>query len=297
MELRQLQYFQMVCQLNSITQAAKKLYVTQPSITNSIKNLEKELSCVLFDRSKKQLFPTVEGKVFLKRVDEILKLVDNATTEMKDYEDLKKGILTIGIPPMIGTFIFPIVFIKFKQLYPNIKLNIIEYGSIETRQMIENGDLDLGLIIGDAGNNILASLPILDSELLVCLKKEHPLRKKSTITFEDIKNEPIILLKEGFYIREKVLDRFREKHIQPNVILSSNHLETVKGLIKNGVGISFLLKEIVEDNDKITKIPLCNTIPIKIALVWRKNCCLSTVSKVFIDFLNANPLPAHKNLD
>ncbi|MBU3174964.1 LysR family transcriptional regulator [Clostridium estertheticum] len=297
MELRQLQYFQMVCQLNSITQAAKKLYVTQPSITNSIKNLEKELSCVLFDRSKKQLFPTVEGKVFLKRVDEILKLVDNATTEMKDYEDLKKGILTIGIPPMIGTFIFPIVFIKFKQLYPNIKLNIIEYGSIETRQMIENGDLDLGLIIGDPGNNILASLPILDSELLVCLKKEHPLRKKSTITFEDIKSEPIILLKEGFYIREKILDRFREKNVQPNIILSSNHLETVKGLITNGVGISFLLKEIVEDNDKITKIPLCNTIPIKIALVWRKNCYLSTVSKVFIDFLNANPLPAHKNLD
>ncbi|WP_298838400.1 LysR family transcriptional regulator [Clostridium sp.] len=297
MELRQLQYFQMVCQLNSITQAAKKLYVTQPSVTNSIKNLENELACVLFDRSKKQLFPTVEGKVFLKRVDEILKLVDTATTEMKDYQDLKKGILTIGVPPMIGTFIFPIVFIKFKQLYPNIKLNITEYGSIETRQMIEKGDLDLGLIIGDSHNKILTSLPILNSELLVCLKKEHPLRKKSTITFEDIKNEPIILLKEGFYIREKILESFNEKHVQPNIILSSNHLETIKGLVINGVGISFLLKEIVEDNDKITKIPLKTTIPIKIALVWRKNCCLSAVAKTFIDFLNANPVTDSKNLD
>ncbi|MBU3112408.1 LysR family transcriptional regulator [Clostridium lacusfryxellense] len=290
MELRQLQYFQTVCQLNSITQAAKKLYVTQPSITNSIKNLEKELSIVLFDRSKKQLYPTVEGKVFLKRVDEILKQVDNATSEMKDYQDLKKGILTIGIPPMIGTFIFPIVFIKFKQLYPNIKLNIIENGSIETRQMIEKGDLDLGLIIVDSNSTLLASLPILDSELLVCLKKEHPLRKKTTITFEDIKNEPIILLKEGFYIRQKILESFDENNIQPNIILSSNHLETVKGLITNGVGISFLLKEIVEDNDKITKIPLSTAIPIKIALVWRKNRYLSNASKAFVDFLMENPI-------
>ena len=290
MELRQLQYFQMVCQLNSITQAAKKLYVTQPSITNSIKNLEKELSSVLFDRSKKQLFPTAEGKVFLKRVDEILRQVDNAASEMKDYQDLKKGILTIGIPPMIGTFIFPKVLIKFKKLYPNIKLNIIEYGSIETRQMIEKGDLDLGLIIVDSESKLLASLPILNSELFVCLKKEHPLSKQSTITFKDIESEPIILLKEGFYIRQKILESFNEYNIQPNIILSSNHLETVKGLIISGVGISFLLKEIVEDNDKITKIPLSTAIPIKIALVWRKNRYLSNASKAFVDFLISNPI-------
>ena len=209
---------------------------------------------------------------------------------MKDYQDLKKGILTIGIPPMIGTFIFPKVFIKFKKLYPNIKLNIIENGSIETRQMIEKGDLDLGLIIVDSESMLLASLPILDSELFVCLKKEHSLKKHSTITFEDIKNEPIILLKEGFYIRQKVLESFNECDIQPNIILSSNHLETVKGLITNGVGISFLLKEIVEDNDKITKIPLSTAIPIKIALVWRKNRYLSNASKAFVDFLIANPI-------
>ncbi len=285
MELRQLQYFQKVCQLNNITQAAKKLYVSQPTITNSIKNLEKELSSVLFDRSKKQLFPTSEGKVFLKRVNEILRLVDNAASEMKDYQNLKKGILTIGIPPIIGTILFPKLFINFKNLYPNIELNIIEYGSITTKQMIEKEDLDLGIIIIDSPNKLLDSFPILNSELFVCLKKEHPLSKQSTITFNDIKNEPVILLKEGFYIREKILESFNECNIQPNIILSSNHLETIKGLIANGVGISFLLKEIVENNEKIAKVPLSTGIPIKIALVWKKDHYLSNVSKAFIDLL------------
>ena len=290
MELRQLQYFQMVCQLNSITQAAKQLYVTQPTITNSIKNLEKELSSVLFDRSKKQLIPTAEGRFLLKRVDEILRQVDNASSELKDYQDLKKGILTIGIPPIIGTILFPKLFINFKKLYPNIELNIIEYGSIATKQMIEKEDLDLGIIIIDSPHKLLDSFPILNSKLYVCLKKEHPLSKQSTITFDDIKKEPVILLKEGFYIREKILESFNEFNIQPNIILSSDHLETIKGLIANGIGISFLLKEIVEDNEKIAIIPLHTDIPIKIALVWKKGHYLSNVSKAFINLLNTKPI-------
>lgn len=290
MELRQLEYFQMVCQLNNITQAAKKLYVTQPSITNSIKNLEKELSIVLFDRSKKQLSLTSEGKLFLKRVDDILRQVTNAVAEMKDCQALKNVILTIGIPPLISTFIFPKVFIDFQKSYPNIKLNISEYGSLTTKQMVENGELDLGLIIIDSSDKSLASLPILNSELLVCLKKEHPLSKQSTITFKDIKNEPIILLKEGFYIRQKILESFNECNIQPNIILSSTQLETIKGLITNGVGISFLLKEIVENNENISKVSLSTAIPIKIALVWKKDRYLSNASKSFIDFLITNPI-------
>lgn len=290
MELRQLQYFQMVCQLNNITEAAKRLYVSQPSITSSIKNLEKELSCELLDRSKKQIFPTAAGKIFLKRVDEILSQVDNAALEMKDYEDFKNGILTIGIPPMIGSIIFPKVFIDFKKLHPNIKLNITEYGSITTRLMIEKGDLDLGLIINDSSNKLLASFPIFNSELFVCTKKEHPLSKQSTISFKDIKKEPVILLNEGFYIRQKVLESFNKCNITPNIILSSDHLETIKGLITSGVGISFLLKEVVKDNEKIAKIPLSTAVPIKIALAWKKDRYQSNASKAFIDFLITNPI-------
>ncbi len=290
MELRQLQYFQMVCQFNSITHAAQKLYVSQPTITNSIKSLEKEMSSVLFDRSKKQLCPTAEGKFFLKRVDEILRQVDNSIAEMKDYQDVKKGVLTIGIPPIIGTILLPKLFINFKNLYPDIELNIIEYGSIATKQMIEDEDLDLGIIIIDPPHNLLASIPILNSELFVCLKKEHPLSKQSIVTFKDIENEPIILSKEGFYIRQKVLESFNECNIQPNIILLSNHIETIKGLITNGLGISFLPKEIVEANEKIAKVPLSIPIPIKIALVWKKDHCLSNVSKAFINLLITNPI-------
>ena len=74
--------------------------------------------------------------------------------------------------------------------------------------MIEDEDLDLGIIIIDPPHNLLASIPILNSELFVCLKKEHPLSKQSIVTFKDIENEPIILSKEGFYIRQKVLESF-----------------------------------------------------------------------------------------
>ncbi|SJZ40441.1 LysR family transcriptional regulator [Garciella nitratireducens] len=288
--LKQLKYFQMVCELKSVTQAAERLYVSQPSITNAIKNLEEDLSITLFDRSKKKLILTPEGEIFLDRVNTILSLVDNTIAEMKDYKDLKRGVLTIGVPPMIGTFIFPRIFTIFKKNYPNIQLNIIENGSLAVKKMIETDELDMGLIIMDSINEHLSALPILNSELLVCLNKEHNLSNRCKLTFDDIKNEPLILLKEGFYIRREILKLFSKHNVQPNIILSSNQLQTIQSLIINDVGISFLMKEIVQKNKSIIKIPFTNKVPINVHLVWKKDRYLSKISKTFIDFIASHSI-------
>ncbi|TCO70014.1 LysR family transcriptional regulator [Marinisporobacter balticus] len=290
MEFRQLKYFQMVCQLKNITKAAERLYVSQPSITNSIKNLEKELSIQLFDRSKKQFKLTTEGKIFLERVDVILKQLDDVISEMKDYKNLKKGLLSLGVPPIIGTILFPKLFANFKKIYPNIELQIAENGSVTSKEMLEKGEIDLSIMIVDQSCKLLDTMPILDSEIFVCLNKKHPLSTKKKLKLEDLKNEPIIMLKEGFYHRKKIFEHFKKSNIEPNIILSSNQLDTIKSLVINGIGISFLLKETVENNEHIASIPLDQSMPIKIALAWKKDNFLSMASKTFIDFVKTSPL-------
>ncbi|AOY76506.1 LysR family transcriptional regulator [Clostridium formicaceticum] len=285
MELRQLQYFQMVCQLDTITKAAERLHVSQPSITNAIKNLEGELGIHLFDRNKKQLRLTPEGKVFLTRVNDILSKVEDAVSEMQDYRQLKKGILRIGVPPMIGTFLFPKIFVHFKNLYPQIELHIMEKGSIATTKMIENEELDLAIVIVAQSSALLNSLLILESEMLVCLSKHHPLNVKEKLTLEDIKNEPIVMLKEGFYHREKIMAFFNKHGVAPNTILSSSQLDTIKSVVSNGIGISLLLKEIIENDNRIVGKPLNEVISIPIGLVWKKEKYLSNAAKTFIDFI------------
>ncbi len=286
MELRQLEYFQMVCHFNNITRAAERLHVSQPSITNSIHKLEAELGITLFDRSKKQIRLTSEGKVFLERVDDILRRVDDAVTEMKDYSNLKRGSLKIGIPPMIGTYLFPHIFVNFRKLYPQIKLSIYENGSLSTRKMIEKGDIDLGMVIISEHSKQLATLPISQSEILACLNKDHPLCNKTELEFYDLRDEPIIMLKEGFYHRQKVMDSFTKNNIDPRIVLSSNQLETIKSLLINGVGVSFLLKEIVEHDKRIVSLPLKDSINVEIGLAWKKDRYLSNAAKRFIEFIS-----------
>lgn len=289
MELRQLEYFQTVCHFNNITRAAERLHVSQPSITNSIQKLEAELDITLFDRSKKQISLTSEGKVFLERVNDILRRVDDAVTEMRDYKHLKKGNLKIGIPPMIGTYLFPHIFVNFKRLYPEIELTIYENGSLSTRKMIEKGDLDLGIVIISESSKQLSTLPISRSEILVCLNKGHKLSSNVKLEFENLRDEPVIMLKEGFYHRQKVMEHFKKSNITPKVVLSSNQLETIKSLLINGVGISFLLKEIVESDNRIVSLSLKDPIDVEIGLAWKKDRYLSNAAKRFIEFIS-NPI-------
>ncbi len=128
MELRQLEYFQMVSHLNSVTRAAEQLHVAQPSITVAIQKLEDELDVSLFNHCKKRLTLTNQGYIFLKRVDNILSNIQDALQELDDYKRIEKKIIKLGVPPMIGSFLFPQIFSNFQKQYPSLKLSTSQLG-------------------------------------------------------------------------------------------------------------------------------------------------------------------------
>ena len=130
MELRQLEYFQMASRLKNITRAAQRLRVSQPNITVAIKKLEAELGVQLFDRSQKQLTLTPEGAVFLKRIELALRNIEDAVLEVNDYKQLQKGTIKIGIPPMMGAYLFPKVFSGFRHIHPHLDVLLYEEGSL-----------------------------------------------------------------------------------------------------------------------------------------------------------------------
>ena len=140
-ELRQLEYFQMAARLKNLTRAAERLHVSQPNITVAIKKLESSLGIQLFDRSQKQLSLTPEGSVFLSRVDVALRNVQDALIEIDDYKQLQKGTIRIGIPPMIGSFLFPRIYCDFRRQHPNLAINLFEEGSKKAREKLEDCEL------------------------------------------------------------------------------------------------------------------------------------------------------------
>ena len=300
MDLRQLEYFHEVSRTASFTRAAENLHIAQPSITKAIHKLEEELGILLFDRSQKKVALTVEGMAFRLRVDRILREFSEAATEMNDFRNLNKGTIKIAVPPMIGAYLFPNIFIKFKQAYPNLDLFVFEEGSLSARSMVEKEELDLGLIILPKDRCLLNTLPITRQQIMLCVSPAHPLSGGKTVSFADLRDEEFILLKQDSYHRQTVIDECRKHGFLPHIVFSSSQIQTIKALVANGAGISFLMDMVIKDDPGIRGIPLEEKLEICVGLAWKKDKYLSKASQTLIDFITdyaegASPLARSKS--
>jgi DNA-binding transcriptional LysR family regulator len=286
LDFRQLEYFQMVCRLNNMTRAAERLHVAQPAISVAIQKLEEELGVQLFERSQKQFTLTAEGRIFLERAEDILNRAQDTILEMNEYRELRKGTIKLGVPPMIGSYLFPHIFAGFKQVYPNLALTVIEEGSLAVRSMLEKDELDLGIVITSQLSAPISTQPITRGEILLCVSPFHPLAEASVVGFEKLKDEPFILLKEDTYHRQIILQECKKHGFTPNIILSSSQIETIRGLVAKGVGISFLLDAIARKDDQMICLHLTDPLYIEIGLAWRENRYLSKAAQVFIHFMD-----------
>lgn len=284
MELRQLEYFQMASRLRNITRAAERLRVSQPNITVAIKKLEAELGIQLFDRSQKQLALTPEGAVFLNRIELALRNIQDAVLEVNDYKQLQKGTIKIGIPPMMGAYLFPKIFSSFQKKYSHLNIYLHEEGSMSIREQLERDELDFGIIIISGASHNLQLLPMTTSQIVACVPAGSPLANKERLTKDDIATANVIMLKEGSFLRQTILGKLKEQSITPNIVLESNQVVTIKGLVASGVGISFLLDMVLEDAPGVKAIPLEEPLFVDVGLAWKKDRYISKAAQSFIDF-------------
>ncbi len=284
MELRQLEYFQMASRLKNITRAAERLRVSQPNITVAIKKLEAELGIQLFDRSQKQLSLTPEGAVFLNRIELALRNIQDAVLEVNDYKQLQKGTIKIGIPSMIGAYLFPKIFSSFQRKYSHLDVYLYEEGSMKIREQLERDELDFGIVIISDASPSLQLLPMSTNQIVACVPESHPLAEKSSLCIQDMADTDLIMLKEGSFLRHLVLQKLKAASITPNIVLESNQIETIKGLVSSGVGIAYLLDFIVEGTPGIKALPMSEPIFVDVGLAWKKDRYISKAAQSFIDF-------------
>jgi len=291
MEIRQLEYFQTVCSLNSISKAAEQLHVAQPSVSIAIQKLEEDLGVQLFNRSQRQITLTAEGQIFLERTNEILARISDSRNEMKDLQLLQKGSVKIGIPPMIGIFLFPPIFAQFQKQYPQIELIAVEGGSLSIQSLVEQGRIDIGIITQSASSSLLDKLLITSGQIHVCLHPGNPLSKLPSVPFGQLREQPFILLKEDSYNRKVILEECKKHHFQPKIIFSSSQVETIINLVQLEIGISFLFDTIAKRHPEIYSCPLADPIHYQIVLAWNHHRYLTGAAKAFIGFMTDSQFP------
>ena len=282
MELRQLQYFQSLGRLLSITKTAEKFNIAQPSVTIAMQKLENELGVKLFDRSRRRITFTMEGQIFLQKVDGILSLLADSVRQMADYRVLDQGYIRLGITPTTSSVLFPRLFTEFHLQYPNINITCIEEGTLAVINLLGQGELDIGIIIISELSSCLEVLPITTEQIVLCLPANHPLVNSKNMTLKSLESFPFLLFKEDTYLRQIILQECTKNQISPKIAFSSSRVETILGLVREGAGVTFLLESTVEKYADIVPVSLKEPLYVQMGLAWNKEKYLSKAAKTFI---------------
>ena len=299
MELRQLEYFREICRQGSVTAAATALNVSQPSVTAGIKRLEEELGVLLFDRANRRLAVSHVGDEFRKDAEAILAMVEDARLKIQDYRSKPRGLVRIGITPMMSVTLLPPVVARYQEMYPEIEMHVMEEGSLSIAERLKRGELDLGILITQSLPSGLASAPIRRGEILACLSPGHRLADSVEIPLAELKDEPFILFHEDTYSRQLILRECRRLGFEPHVVFASSQIGTVAGLVREGMGIAFFFEDIANTLDSIEFRPLVPRLELEAGVVWNERRYLSMPTRHLIRAFvgNEQDIGSDKNVD
>lgn len=284
MKITQLEYFCMVARHRSITQAARQLYVTQPAVSNAIRELEKEFSINLFSHNGRHLTLTREGEIFYQKAEKLLAQIHETSAQLKDLGRFVPPV-RIGIPPILSALFFPKLLLHFQTKYPEIPVQLFEYGSIKASNLVAEDILDAAIVNMNYDINKFNYYCLTREEVLFCVWPEHNLYREKKVSAESLKNEPVILYNTDSVQNKSVNAWFASCGIQPNVILYSSQIYTIKGFVQNHLGGAFLYKSMLRMHPDLTGIPLTPPITQEIGLIWKKGKYINGSMEKFISFI------------
>jgi DNA-binding transcriptional LysR family regulator len=251
MEMHQLTYFESVSRHLHFTKAAQELHVAQPSVSQQIRKLEHELGAPLFHRMKRHVALTEAGKMFLPHVRAVLQRLEEARLEVQELSGLRKGTLAVGAPPSVGTHLLPRALAAFSRLHPGITLAFREAGSRTLVGLLEEGDLDLAVVIQPVRHPALETQPLLEEELLLVVPRSHHLASgedSRRVRLAQLHQEPFVLLREGAYdLRDQTLAACRRAGFEPQVALDGGEMDSMLRFVAAGIGVAILPEMVVTD--------------------------------------------------
>ncbi|WP_407208835.1 LysR family transcriptional regulator [Citrobacter sedlakii] len=284
MDIRTLRYFVEVVRQQSFTRAAEKLYVTQPTISKMLKNLEDELNCTLLIRDGRKLLLTDTGRVVFERGLAILAEFRQLEAELGDINHLNKGLLRLGIPPMVGMLMAGPISL-FRQRYPGVELKVAEFGGLTVQQAVMNGELDVAMtalpIEAESG---LATLPLFNHPLCVLAPRAGQWTTCESVSPETLAEHPLLIYNEDFALSRQLMQLFSERNVKPRIAVRSGQWDFLAAMVQAGVGIAILPEPICERLDKNTLrwIPLESELRWQLGMIWREGVYLSHSAKAWL---------------
>ena len=288
MEIHQLRYFLAVASTGSFSRVAELCHVAQPSLSQQIQKLERELKERLFDRERQGAVLTEAGERLLPRAERALGELQAAQQEIRDLRGQVSGPLRLGVLPTVAPYFLPRVLPPFLAEHPAVELSVFEETTQHLVQGLRDRDLDLALVSPPLPAN-LDSQAIFTEELLLALPPGHRLADSTAgeaeIPLDQLRDEAFILLHESHCLGEQALVYCHKNELRPRVSCRGEQLETVKELIAAGLGVS-LLPAMACAGEKLVYRRMSEPRPSRaIHLGWGRRQSLSRAARAFRRFV------------
>ncbi|ADZ91845.1 LysR family transcriptional regulator [Marinomonas mediterranea] len=285
MDIKQLRYFVAIAELASFTKAAEQLGVAQPAVSMAIKKLETDLGLTLIHRADRNISLTDEGNRLLLHARKIVQSTDDALLEMQELKGFERGEVRVGIPSMLGSYYFPPILMAFRNRFPDISLKVIEGGTWQLQKMLENGELDLGVIVAESLPESLETQRLLQQEMKVVVATDHLFSKKEYVTPAEFFKEELVMFKEGYFHR-RIIDKLAEEAgVKANIGFETNLIPLIKSITEQGFGISTMLSMVISDEDQLITRSFEPSIWLDLTIAWRKDSYLSKANQAFLEFV------------
>jgi len=275
----------------SYSRAAQKLHISQPSLSNAIKNLEHEVGSPLFERSTRKIELTDAGSVLYEKSIRLLSQMNILKKEMEEVKLTGRGELVIGMIESVRQWV-PQVIREYHSRFPSMHIKLFEVLSrkavvdslrkyhthlVITNQCIHEDDIE--------------SLPLYKERLVLVLHREHALAQKDSITFKELEKEPFIISMEGFQTREDILRAFALEQASPNIKFEIERFETALTLVRENLGVAIIPENyLVEPKDEsiVRKTLDSQALERTVYLMVMKNRYLAPAVQCFLEEIQRN---------
>ncbi len=285
---REMEYLLRIRREKGIARAAQSLYIAQPSLSQILMKLEEECGFALFTREKDGVRETNEGSRFLDQVEELAGIYRTMRRQLEEFQQLKRGLVSFGIPINLGTSLLPDILPRFSALYPGVEVRFFENNSVELDRMVLEGRTDFNIM------HFQSPKETLEYEILgvdpFCLAapsswgerlglKEGAIGKRE---LKELEPEPFIMVARGQKLRQTADEILSQAQVKPKVLCSTKSMETAKRLVAAGMGLTLLpmsYTTLLSDRKGILCVPISEELEAswKIVIAYPKGeelpCC------------------------
>ena len=289
MEIRQLEIFRALAQELNFTKTAARVHCVQSNVTTQIRVLESELGVRLFDRLAKRVVLTDAGRRFLPYAERVLSTLQEGRVAM-GHNARPSGPLRIGTPESVLTYRLPLILGRFRKLYPKVELIFRPYLDQGLVELIESGELDLAVWMGDTIQQVrLRTLRLRNEKLVFIAAPRHPLTTKKRVTPHDLTGQTLLLTEAGCSYRKKLDQLLSRMSVRPESITEFSSVEAIKECVSLGMGLALLPEIVVARELALKRVAALAWVDAEMDIathvVWHKDKWISPALGAFISML------------